>query len=330
VPREQYSIIATLGPATQSEELLAGLLEAGVDGLRLNGSHLSPEALEQWLRRLERLGQAEEGSSRAPVILDLQGSKWRLGEFPPFDLVEGNLVELVSAPGAGSGELPVPHPDFFAAAPRSSPELRLDDARCLLRVESCDATRLRARVIRGGKIRPRKGITFSRTAFRRESLGDRDRELLEPISRLGVRSPRYALSYVRDAAEMQTYRRLLGPSAYLIAKIERESALAEAQGIAAAADELWLCRGDLGAEVGPRRMAEAVHEFSGMVRGLPVPVMLAGQVFEHMTRSCSPTRSEVCFLYEALRRGFRGIVLSDETAIGDFPVESCRAAALFR
>jgi pyruvate kinase len=77
-------------------------------------------------------------------------------------------------------------------------------------------------------------------------------------------------------------------------------------------------------------MAEAVHRFSGSVRSIPVPVLLAGQVFEHMTEHATPTRSELCFAYDALMRGYRGVVLSDETAVGRDPVESCRVAALFR
>ncbi|MBN1834350.1 MAG: hypothetical protein JW820_00800 [Spirochaetales bacterium] len=322
MPGLPYSIVVTLGPATDSDELVAGLLEAGADALRLNGSHLGPQALARWLTRL---------GGAAPVVLDLQGSKWRLGEFPPFALAAGDTVELVEgAVSEEAGRLPVPHPDFFAAAPQSSPELRLDDARCLLQVEDCAPDRLRARVVRGGTIRSRKGITFSRSAFRRESLAERDLELVRVAERSGGPGVRLAVSYVRDAAEMTTYRRLLGPSAYLIAKIERATAVGEAAGIAETADELWLCRGDLGAEMGARGMAEAVHRFSSALSDLPVPALLAGQVFEHMTRNPSPTRSEVCFLYEALLGGFRGVVLSDETAVGDFPLESCRAAAMFR
>ena len=324
-----YSIVATLGPATDSDELVSRLRRAGADAFRLNCSHLSLEAAQRWLRRLQ--GPAGPGAEGCAVILDLQGSKWRLGQFAPSSLVAGQAVELVhAAESAVAGELPVPHEDFFSAAPASSPELLLDDARCLLRVEACEQARLRARVIQGGEIRPRKGITFARSAFRRESLTRRDRQLVERAGAGGPNPAHLALSYVKDAAEMQAYRRLLGSSAYLIAKIERASAVEDAQGIAESADELWLCRGDLGAELGPRGMAEAVHALSAAVGRLPVPVLLAGQVFEHMTRSPSPTRSEVCYLYEVLRRGFRGIVLSDETAIGDYPEQSVRAAALFR
>jgi pyruvate kinase len=95
-------------------------------------------------------------------------------------------------------------------------------------------------------------------------------------------------------------------------------------------NELWVCRGDLGAELGLRDMAAAVQRFTQTVGDLPAPVLMAGQTLEHMTRQPTPTRSEVCYLYDTLLAGYRGVVLSDETAIGHYPVESCRAAALFR
>lgn len=328
VSGDRYSIVATLGPATDSDELIRGLRAAGADAFRLNTSHLSLQDVEKRLERLYRLWPPRDGG--LTVVLDLQGSKWRLGRFPSFRLREGMLVELLRAPAStAAGELPVPHEDFFAAAPNSSAELLLDDARCLLQVEACEADRIRARVVRGGVIEQRKGITFGRSAFRHESLGSRDRAIIERALAPGPSQPRIALSYVRDATEMRTYRRLIGPSAYLIAKLERETAVEEAADIAAWADELWLCRGDLGAEMGLRRMAEVLHDFSLSLAGLTVPVLLAGQVFEHMTRSPDPTRAEICALYEALRQGYRGVVLSDETAVGSYPVESCRAAAMF-
>jgi pyruvate kinase len=104
----------------------------------------------------------------------------------------------------------------------------------------------------------------------------------------------------------------------------------EAVDIAGAVDEVWLCRGDLGAELGVKAMAAAVYRFSEGVAALSVPVLLAGQIFEHMTEHSTPTRSEVCGVYAALMQGYHGLVLSDETAIGCDPVESCRMAALFR
>jgi pyruvate kinase len=130
---------------------------------------------------------------------------------------------------------------------------------------------------------------------------------------------------------MEKYRRHFGPHAWLIAKLERQPAVTdEAQSIAEIADEVWWCRGDLGAEVGISAMAELTAGFSRQVASLPVPTLLAGQILEHMTGQPNPTRSEMCHLYDILQAGYAGVVLSDETAIGDDPVAGCRAAALFR
>lgn len=320
-----YDIIPTLGPACQPEETIRALREAGATGFRLNVSHLTPDELEPWRERLVRaLGDGPP----PPLVLDLQGSKWRLGRFPPFLLRAGDRVELCPlAETEAPGLLPVPHPDFFQAAAVSGGEIVLNDAKSSLVVERAESERILARVRQDGIISPHKGITFAHTPFRKEALSPRDAEVVRRSREWAVA---YALSYVKDAAEMATYRQLLGPRATLIAKLERESALAEVEGIAAEADALWLCRGDLGAEVGPRPMAEAVHRLSERVVHLPRPVLLAGQVLEHMTESPAPTRSELCYLHDALVRGYRGVVLSDETAIGRFPVEACRTAALFR
>ena len=157
---------------------------------------------------------------------------------------------------------------------------------------------LRARVLTGGTISARKGITFAASNYRQEELNDKDRAILAQTRHLPF--VHYAISYIRDALEMHKYRAHFGAAAHVIAKLERQPALDDARQIAALADELWLCRGDLGAELGLRSMAEAVLRFSDSIGDLPVPVLLAGQVLEHMTEHPAPTRSEVCTLYEAL------------------------------
>ena len=263
------------------------------------------------------------------MTLDLQGSKWRLGSFEPFTLRRGQRVELVfAAETTQPGLLPVPHADFFHAAAVSSAELALDDARIRLHVERSTADRLTARVLQGGRILPRKGITYRSSDYRQEQLSPKDRAILE-LTRGTIRV-RYAVSYLRDAKEMSRYRALCGSKAYLIAKLERQPAMDDIFPIAALADELWLCRGDLGAELGLRRMAEEVSRITRLVGQSPRPVFLAGQVLEHMTRHAAPTRSELCYLHDALAAGYAGLVLSDETAVGRYPIEACRLAALFR
>ncbi len=322
-----YAITATLGPASADRSAWEGMLAAGVTGFRLNTSHLSLEQLQDWLERLAPFLSPLE--SRPHLVLDLQGSKWRLGEFPPFELAAGQPVELVCAASTSlPGVLPVPHPDFFKAAPGSSGEVVLNDAKVRLRVEASRPERVQARVVLGGSIAPHKGITFTASDYRQESLSAKDQAIVDRTR--GIPLIRYAISYLRDSAETFKYRELLGEPAYLVAKLERRPAIEDAAKIAAVSNELWLCRGDLGAELGIRAMAETVYRFSEKVRDFPVPVLMAGQVLEHMTGHPTPTRSEISYIYDSLARGYQGLVLSDETAIGRFPVESCQAAALFK
>jgi pyruvate kinase len=272
------------------------------------------------------------------VILDLQGSKWRIGAVTPARLERDTEVELIltthgeggsDETAVGTGFLPVPHPDFFeAAGSAGGGEIALNDARVMLRITRWDRRRITARVVRGGDISAGKGITLVGGEYRKEALSGKDRRVVELAGSYSF--VRYALSYVKDAAEMGNYRKLFEPSTYLIAKVERAPALAEAEAVAGSADELWICRGDLGAEIGPRGMAETLFRFYPRIPEIPTPVFLAGQVLEHMAGHPTPTRSEVSYLFESLQRGFRGFVLSDETAVGAYPLEACRAAALFR
>lgn len=334
-----YEIVVTLGPASRTPAVWQALREAGASAFRLNTSHLSLDELDAWLADL--LPFCASQAPQLPVVLDVQGSKWRLGQFEAFTLRAGETVELVlgagPAPtlpgkaGGGLAVLPVPHADFFAAAPFSDGRIALSDAKILLALEgNAPGGGLRARVSRGGEILPRKGITFTACDYRQERMSAKDQAIAARTA--GLPGLRYAISYVRDAAEMARYRAQFGAQALLIAKVERQAALDDAAGLCAASDELWLCRGDLGAELGLPAMARAAHAFGQQVRGelAASPVLLAGQVLEHMTNALAPTRSEVCTIYDALELGYAGVVLSDETAVGANPVEAVRAAALFR
>jgi pyruvate kinase len=321
-----YEIVATLGPSSGTEETWEGLLAAGASGFRLNTSHMSLPQLRDWIQRLSVfLGGREP---KPQLVLDLQGSKWRLGHFAERVLAEGQRVTMACAAETDRPDvLPVPHRDFFRAASVSSGEIVLDDAKIRLALETQRDNTLSARVITGGAILPRKGITYTDSGYRQESLAETDQAIVDLTH--AIPDIRYALSYVRDAREMAHYRAQIG-AVFLIAKLERQPAVREAEQIAESADALWLCRGDLGAELGVRVMADTAHHFSRRVSTMSAPVLLAGQVFEHMTEHPQPTRSEVCAAYDALRIGYRGFVLSDETAIGRHPVEACRMAALFR
>jgi len=299
----------------------------GVTSFRLNTSHLTIQQLEDWIGKYQEFLSSSE--VKPPLVLDLQGSKWRLGEFSAFVLELGQTVELVNASSADrEGVLPIPHLDFFRAVSSSSGRIVINDAKILLMLESAGIDSIRAKVIQGGDISSNKGITLTDAEYRIESLTHKDQKIWSRTKNLNF--IRYAISYVKDSDEIAHYRGLMGDSPCLIAKLERESAIDDAEEISRYVNEMWLCRGDLGSESGLKAMAEAVQRFSERVITMQLPVFLAGQVLEHMVQQPVPTRSEICYIYEALIKGYRGIVLSDETAIGHYPIESCQVAALFR
>jgi pyruvate kinase len=321
-----YHIVTTLGPSTAEAKLWQDLVDAGAHAFRLNTSHLSLSTLDIWLEKLERFNS--QRAKAIPIVLDLQGSKWRLGRFHAFTLSKNQRITLCLAESADDeAVLPVPHPDFFQAAQQAAAEIVLNDAKIRLSIESVAGEVITCQVLLAGEISSHKGIALPGTAFRRESLPLKDLSIVKKCESLP--NIRYALSYVKDSIEMAHYRRQLGPDAYLIAKLERQTALADSQSMHSACQEMWVCRGDLGAELGLAALAQAVYTFHSQVKAVPIPVYMAGQVLEHMTDNGQPTRSEICHLYELLQKGYSGVVLSDETAIGRFPVEACRTAALF-
>lgn len=331
----EYVIIATLGPASDEPRLWRELVASGATRFRLNSSHLTPGELAGWVERV----QSAFGPGEAPQItVDLQGSKWRLGEIEARVLEAGARLNLISAESAAGGEsshsgapggdsIVVPHEDFFSAVTSGNGVVRINDGKVELEIDRAEARRISCRVLRGGPVGPRKGISLPGSTFRREGLLERDRAMVEAVR--GRPGLSFALSYVLDGREIEALKKDLEHGARVIAKLERPEALEAAGAIGSRCDELWLCRGDLGAEAGAARMAELVHGYAESLNSLRAPSILAGQVLEHMAYHPVATRSELCHLYDALRSGFSGFVLSDETAVGDYPVESCRTAATF-
>jgi len=322
-----YEIIATLGPSSSEPTLWQSMLSNGVTAFRLNTSHLTLDALTQWLEQYYHFFSTD--SYIVPLYLDLQGSKWRLGSFPTCVLDIGQKLQLVCEQSSDDAKtLPVPHSDFFGALPQSNGELVLSDGKIRMQVINTKDNIIIAKVTQAGEIAPHKGITLPTSSYRKETLSLKDQAIIAQTSAYPFL--RYALSYVKDALEMKNYRAFLGDSAYLCAKLERTTALEEVLSIADLADELWLCRGDLGAEVGIKAMAEIVHSFSNLLPQLTIPIILAGQVLEHLVSYPNPTRSELCYLYDSLCKGYKGFVLSDETAVGSFVLEACCTAAIFK
>jgi pyruvate kinase len=255
----------------------------------------------------------------APCIVDLQGAKMRLGDFEPRRVEAGQEVRFVVTPAAGA--VPVPHPELFRAV-QPGEGLSVADGRLRLEVVVVSPTEITARAGGAGVLEPRKGINRATHPVELDDFYARDLGVIDACG--GLTGVHFAISFVRDGTEA-SWLRLRRPATRVILKIERQEALESIEHLGCRGDELWVCRGDMGAQLGLGAMARAVHELDP--RGLGVPVLMAGQVFEHLKEHPEPTRSEVCHLFDLLTRGYAGVVLSDETAIGSDPVRATRSVA---
>jgi pyruvate kinase len=298
-------IIATLGPA--SFDLAAPLATAGATALRLNASHMTPDELEDVLQHVRT------ALPRLPVVVDLQGAKMRLGEFEERTVRSGERLRFARDPEAWD-TLPLPHPELFRAIAVGE-TLSCDDDRLRFVVWEAGEDVLEAECLTGGVLRPRKGINLVEHPVALDDLTPPDVQHVERAARYPPVS--FACSFMRDGSEAGWIRSRTD-GCPVIGKVERRAALKRLSSIAAQVDELWICRGDLGSQLGAVELARWIGDFGPAQ--LPVPVLMAGQVLEHLTSHPEPTRSEVCHLYDLVQRGYAGIVLSDETAIGADPV----------
>ena len=303
-------LVVTIGPA--SGALVPEMAAAGATAFRLNASHLSPASLAR------ALGDAARACPRTPLVVDLQGAKIRLGRFEPRALAEGELVRFALHAGGG---IPLPHAELFAQV-RPGNTLSVDDGRVRLRIREVRDDGLTADALDAGVLQPRKGVNVEPHPVTLHHLTQADRDACEVAARCGVRA--FAFSFMSTGAEAEWLRREV-PGCAVIGKIERAEAAGRLDEIARVVDAVWICRGDLGAQLGPARLARFVAAVAPARLG--PPVLMAGQVLEHLTGHPEPTRSEVCHLHDLLERGYAGIVLSDETAIGADPVRAVRTAA---
>jgi pyruvate kinase len=314
--RPAFAIVATLGPA--SFGMARELAGAGATALRLNASHLSPEELGQ------RAAQARRAAPDLPLVVDLQGAKMRLGDLAEREVAAGTRVRFSAAP-ASAEEVPLPHPELFAAAAPGE-TVGVDDGRLRFVVRERGQGWLEAEALVDGVLRPRKGVNLLEHPVRLSGITPADAARLDAVRALsGVQ---VAWSFALDGREAE-WVRARRPSTPVIAKVERREAVEALGEIASRVDAVWICRGDLGEQLGPAGLGRFVGSLDPA--RCACPVVMAGQVLEHLTAHREPTRSELCHLHDIVARGYAGIVLSDETAIGRDPVHAVgQAAALVR
>ncbi len=318
----QTKIIATLGPASESSDVVRALVDAGVDVFRLNfshGTHASHGAT------IERIRAAAAAAGRPVAILqDLSGPKIRTGRLAggPLTLVAGErlVINVGDAPG-GPGRITTTYAELPRAV-RPGDTLLLDDGRIQLRVDESKDGTIHTTIVDGGELGERKGINAPGADFPATGLTDKDAEDLKFGAAAGVDF--VALSFVQHPADLERARDALRAAGAahlpLVAKLERPQAVAHLTGILHVSDAVMVARGDLGLELPLERVPRVQKQATREARALAIPVIVATQVLESMRSESRPTRAEVSDAANAVADRVDAIMLAGETAIGEHPV----------
>ncbi len=314
-------IVATIGPASSDAVVLAGLTHAGMDGARLNLSHGTHDEHRERARLL-RAAEAELGHPIA-LIADLQGPKLRIGDLDePVKLTRGEDVVVAPAEFSSNGDLPV-SPSVISEVLQPGHEVLIDDGLVRLRVESVESGRARCAVLAGGVVTSHKGVNLPGVPIPIPSLTRKDMDDLELALELGVDF--VALSFVRSAADVRDLRALIeqtGSHAHVIAKIEKAEAVDSLEAILSETDAVMVARGDLGVEIGPALVPLVQKRIITAALERGKPVITATQMLESMVHQAEPTRAEASDVANAILDGSSALMLSGETAVGEYPVES--------
>ncbi|QUD86575.1 pyruvate kinase [Phenylobacterium montanum] len=313
-------IVATLGPASRAPDKVLALAQAGADVFRLNFSHGTHE---DHAATLEAIRAAEAVVERPLAALaDLQGPKFRLGTFQAGRISVGPgarlRLDLDPTPG-DSHRVYMPHPELFAALSPGA-ALLLDDGKVRLKVLDCGPDFAETEVIQGDGLSNHKGIALPGAVVALSPLTPKDREDLAFALRLGV--DWVALSFVQRAADMAELRQLVQGKAAVLAKIEKPAALTDLSAILDLCDGVMVARGDLGVELDPEEVPVAQKTIVRAARRRGIPVIVATQMLESMISAPVPTRAEASDVANAVYEGADAMMLSAETAAGQFPLEA--------
>lgn len=318
-------IVATLGPATSSPEMIAQLMNAGVDVFRLNYSHGDRVATQCIINSIRTV--SEKVGRHVGVLADLQGPKIRTGIMSngAMTLIKGQYVTITTEDVVGErGVIPT----SYASLPndvRNGSRILLDDGLMELRVVSVERHNVRCHVISGGVLKNHKGINLPGTIVSEPSLTDKDLSDLDSALEAGVDF--VALSFVRTAEDVDRLKRIIyskGKDTPVIAKIEKPEALRNFKKILSSADAIMVARGDLGVEVKAEKVPFYQKKIISACNDVGKPVITATQMLESMVRNPRPTRAETSDVANAIIDGTDAVMLSAETATGDYPFESVK------
>jgi pyruvate kinase len=320
-PSRRTKIVATIGPASAGQDVLARLIAAGMDGARLNFSHGKHDDHGE-SAGLIRAAQESAGRPLA-LIADLQGPKVRIGDLAqPVVVRPGDDVVVAGEDDARDGDLPVA-PAVLGSVLKRGQDVLIADGLVRLRVEEVESGRARCEVITGGFIEEHKGVNLPGVPLPVPSLTEKDLADLEFALELGV--DYVAQSFVRSRADVAALRAKLdeaGSQAWVIAKIELKEAIADLDGILDEADAVMIARGDLGVEIGVAEVPLLQKRIILAALEHGKPAITATQMLETMIGRPEPTRAEASDVANAILDGTSAVMLSAETAVGTYPVEA--------
>src|SRR5574338_141047 len=321
VPRSRkVKILATLGPASSDAKMIRKLMVAGADAFRINMSHGDQK---QKAKLVEAIRALEKEFHRPTTILfDLQGPKLRVGHFAGgrTELAKGSRFSLARKPKAGdSSRVELPHPELFESI-RPGTNILIDDGKVRLNVLEADPEQIVSEVKVGGTVSDNKGVNVPNVLVPIPALTETDRSDLQFA--LDQKADWIALSFVQRPEDVAEARSLIGDKASLMAKIEKPAAIERLNDIIALADGVMVARGDLGVELPPEDVPPLQNKIVACARQFGKPVVVATQMLESMVTSPTPTRAEVSDVATAIYDGTDAVMLSAESATGQYPIES--------
>lgn len=328
--RRRTKIVATVGPAIANPKMLRAVIEAGATTLRLNFSHGTHEDHQRAIQLIRQISY--ELQHPVGILQDLQGPKIRLGKFKdgPITLQQGDPFTLTSRQVPGTQEISSVTYPLLADEVQEGATILLDDGRVEMKVESVDpATKsLHCRVVVGGPLSNAKGVNFPGVYLSIKALTDKDRVDLKFGLAQGV--DWIALSFVRNPQDVVEIKEIIsgaGKSIPVIAKIEKHEAIEQMEDILSLCDGVMVARGDLGVELPAEEVPMLQKRLIATANRLGIPVITATQMLDSMVNSPRPTRAEISDVANAILDGTDAVMLSNEAAVGNYPVEAVATMA---
>jgi pyruvate kinase len=322
--RKKTKIIATLGPASDKEEIIEEMILSGVDVFRINFSHAEHEDVKKRIQSIRKI--SKKLNSNTSILADLQGPKLRIGKVEADTTVApGDQIAFLNGdPFEGNKEKVFMNYENFSRDVKLGERILLDDGKLIFEVIATDKqSRVDAKVIQGGKLKSKKGVNLPNTKISLPALTKKD--IVDAEFAIGEEVDWIALSFVRNSEDILDLRKMIEKQSDhkipIIAKIEKPEGIENIDKIISYCDGLMVARGDLGVEIPPAEVPLVQKELVKLAKKARIPVIIATQMMESMIDSLTATRAEVNDVANSVMDGADAVMLSGETSVGEYPVE---------